>query len=123
MNFHQRNRFSANLLNSAAQKYNRNVQQHKSLGDLEGSDSSVYGSFSGFGADAGSCFSLDICPDLVLAMVAAAAAAAAFLIYNAITVAGRRKKRSGTLNDDDSFLSSVFYPISNFITLGRVVLL
>ena len=63
-------------------------------GDLQGSDSSSYGSYGGYGSDPGSCFSLDICPDLILAAIAAAAAAAAFLIYNAIVAAGRRKKRS-----------------------------
>lgn len=60
------------------------------------------GSYSGMGGGGGgSCFSLDICPDLILAAIAAAAAAAAFLIYNAIVAAGRRRKRS----QDDSYLS------------------
>ena len=66
------------------------------------SSSSSYGSYGGGGLDPGSCFSLDICPDLILAAIAAAAAAAAFLIYQAITVAGRRKKRE----TDESF----FFP-------------
>ena len=71
-------------------------------GDLQGSAQSAYGSYGGgYGLDPGSCFSLDICPDLILAAIAAAAAAAAFLIYNAIVAAGRRRKRS----QDDSYLS------------------
>jgi hypothetical protein len=49
-------------------------------------------SFSG-GGGTGSCLSIDICPDLILAAIAVAAGGAVFLIYQAITVAGRRKKR------------------------------
>lgn len=67
-----------------------------SLLDLQGSASNSYGSHSGggYGSPGGSCFSIDICPDLILAAIAAAAAAGAFLLYMAITAAGRRKKRS-----------------------------
>ena len=85
-------------LNGAALKYQAGQQQSPGLGwltdPLQGSSSSSYGSYGGgYGLDPGSCFSLDICPDLILAAIAAAAAVAAFLIYNAIVAAGRRKKR------------------------------
>ena len=128
------NRFG--MRNGGAQKYspymqNMNPVQTKAaspfgwLGDLTGSDSNSYGSYSGHGASPGSCFSLDICPDLILAAIAAAAAAAAFLIYNAIVAAGRRRKRSDG-SYEDSFLSSFFAMISpadlklaTLVNLGR----
>ena len=89
--------------NGAALKYQPGFQSAASSGlswlsdPLQGSSSSSssYGSYGGGGLDPGSCFSLDICPDLILAAIAAAAAAAAFLIYNAIVAAGKRRKRSG----------------------------
>ena len=130
------NRFGQGMRNNAAQKYrpfmqNMNPVQTQAaspfgwLSDLTGSDSNSYGSYSGHGASPGSCFSLDICPDLILAAIAAAAAAAAFLIYNAIVAAGRRKKRSDG-SDEDTFLSSFLHMITpdnsklaEFINLGR----
>ena len=67
--------------------------------DLDTSGSHGYGDFSSFGSS--SCFSIDICPDLVLGAIAAASAAAGFLIYTAIiNAAARRKKR-----DDNTFIS------------------
>ena len=66
--------------NGAALKYQPGLQSPASglswLTDpLQGSASSSYGSYGGgYGLDPGSCFSLDICPDLILAAIAAAAA-------------------------------------------------
>jgi hypothetical protein len=136
------NRFGASMMNGAAQKYRPNMQNFKPVqaqaasplgwfSDLTGSDSNSYGSHSGggYGSSPGSCFSLDICPDLILAAIAAAAAAAAFLIYNAIVAAGRRRKRSDG-SFEDSFLSSFFQEITsghvslaNFVNLGRYIFL
>ena len=109
MGSRQRNRFRQ----GSAQKYqpymqNLPAQSASPLGwfsDLASTGSDDYGSFSG-GGGSGSCFSIDICPDLILAAIAAAAAAAAFLIYQAITVAGKRKKRDD--ESENSFLSTMF---------------
>ena len=113
MNSRQGNRLRGTLVKSAVQKYNQNNQNQASsafglLNDMAGSNSYNHGSFSSSGIDAGSCFSIDICPDLVLALVAALAALASYLIYNAITVAGKRKKRS----EEVGFFSSVADAIS-----------
>ena len=66
-------------------------QSYNWVSDLLGSASGGYGSHDDPG---GSCFTIDICPDLILAAIVAAAAAAAVLIFNAIVAAGRRKRRS-----------------------------
>ena len=61
----------------------------------------IFGAYGGHGGMIGGtdCFTIDICPDLLLAAFAAAAAAAFWLIYTAITQnAGRRKKRSALQN-------------------------
>ena len=47
------------------------------------------------------CFELDICPDLLLALVAAAGAAFFFFLYMAITVAGKRRRKRNIDDDDD----------------------
>ena len=102
----QINRFGGAGLNRlAAAKYQAQAQAAAAaalagwlgLGDQQASQSQQYGSFSGGGyggSPGGSCFSIDICPDLILAAIAAAAAAAAFFLYITITGAGRRRKRS-----------------------------
>ncbi len=60
-----------------------------------------YGSYSGGHMKSGtSCFTIDICPDLLIALLAAAAAAAFFFLYQAITVAGRRRKRRQLFHED-----------------------
>jgi len=134
MNSRQGYRLQGNMMNGAAQKYQPFMQNAKQaqvaspygwLGDLNGSGASSHGSYSSHGSDPGSCFSLDICPDLILAAIAAAAAAAAFLIYTAIVAAGRRRKRSDG-SFDDSYLSTflqAFAPnhlhLANFVSLGR----
>ena len=61
------------------------------IGGLFGSLSS--GGYSDMSSSAGSCFSLDICPDIILALLAAAAAAGFYFIYITITMAGRRRRR------------------------------
>ena len=82
----------------AAARYQANAQR---LVDLQSSQSQMYGSLSGgghggygMGTPGGSCFSIDICPDLILALITAAGAAAALGFYLAIVAAGRRRKRS-----------------------------
>ena len=62
------------------------------LGGLFGSLSSS-GGYSDMSSGSGSCFSLDICPDIILALIAAAAAAGFYFIYITITMAGRRRRR------------------------------
>ena len=74
--------------------------------DLGVAEYGGHGSFSG-GGMASSCFSIDICPDLILAAIAVAAAGAAFIIYQAITVAGRRKKRDDH-TDETTWIGSFF---------------
>lgn len=54
-----------------------------------------HGSFGGgsslFSGTGSSCFTVDVCPDLVMALAAAAGAAGVYFLYTAITVkAGRR---------------------------------
>ena len=61
------------------------------IGGLFGSLSS--GGYSDMSMSSGSCFSLDICPDIILALLAAAAAAGFYFIYITITMAGRRRRR------------------------------
>ena len=141
----QMNRFGGNRFGAAAAKYQAQAQQQQapsglawlgnSLGlgggqDLQSSQSQPYGSYSsgyGGGSPGGSCFSIDICPDLILAAIAAAAAAAAFGLYIAITQAGRRKKRSDGSVEEESFLDSFvrswapqFVGVSNLFHLGRL---
>ena len=76
------------------------------MADLDQAEYNSHGSFSG-GGGTGSCLSIDICPDLILAAIAVAAGGAVFLIYQAITVAGRRRKRDDH-NEEDTFFGSFF---------------
>ena len=69
--------------------------------DLDASASHGYGGADLTSFGTASCFSIDICPDLLLAAISAAAAAAGLLIYSAIVAAGKRKKR-----EDNDFFSS-----------------
>ena len=103
-------------LNRPALKYQQSASDLSWLTDpLQGASSSSYGSYGGgYGLDPGSCFSLDICPDLILAAVAAAAAVAAFLIYQAITMAGKRRRRR---SEDLPLESSV----GDLLWLGRII--
>ena len=70
-------------------------------GGMLAAASGGHGSYSG-GGGSDSCFTIDICPDLLIAAIAAAAAGAFYLIYTGITKASRRRrKRSFMPNDDD----------------------
>jgi len=102
---------------AAAQKYQADRQQLPLGGrvgdwvsDLMGSGSGGHGgSYSGGGSSPGSCFSIDICPDIILAVIAAAAAAAVYLLYTTIT-AGRKKRSSN---------SGPWGGLADFLNLGR----
>ena len=59
---------------------------------LQAAASGQYGSYSG-GSGSDSCFTIDICPDLLIAGIAAAAAAGFYFLYQQITLKGKRKKR------------------------------
>ena len=61
--------------------------------DLYHAASSSSTSSSSPSSNPGSCFSLDLCPDILLAVIAAAAAAGAYFLYITITQAGRRRRR------------------------------
>ena len=102
---------------SAAQKYLPYAQNmHNS--DSLASSMQLFGTHSGGGyggSSSGSCFSVDICPDLLLAGIAAAAAAGVFVIYAAITMAAERKKRSSK-SGSNSFQSV----LANIINLGKI---
>ena len=59
------------------------------------------GSYSGMGGGGGgSCFSLDICPDIIITLIAAAAAAGFYLLYVTIQNAGRRRRSAGCECDE-----------------------
>ena len=95
----------------------QNVQSQSSssydwLSDLDTSAShGSFGGFSSFGT--ASCFSIDICPDLLLGAIAVAATGAGFLIYTAIVAAGRRRKR----NSDDYFTTFFSSGFEGLLTL------
>ena len=100
-----------NLL-SRTTAYNYQQQQNKFKGqynDLVGSGSNSYGDVGG---NTGSCFSIDVCPDLILAAIAAAAAGAAFVIYQAITARGKKRRKR---EKDDTWLTRL---IMQFLYLG-----
>ena len=78
---------------------------------MQAAASGGYGSFSGMSSGS-NCFTIDICPDLLIAGIAAAAAAAFFLIYQGITMASRRRRRR---NVDPTNASIVF----DMLTLGK----
>ena len=42
------------------------------------------------------CIEIDLCPDLLIAIITVAAAAAFFFLYDAITTNGKRKRRRST---------------------------
>ena len=85
-------------------------------GDSSASGTQLFGSHSGGGYEdtpSGSCFSIDICPDLLLAALAAAAAAGFLAIFIAITMAGKRKKRS------DKSEVTLLNSLSDILNLGN----
>ena len=116
-----RNRLAMAQRLAAAQKYQQQLQGSESsssfgwVTDLLGSDSQSHGSYGGGGGGSttGSCFSLDICPDLVIVAITVAGAAAAYLLYTAIT-AGRRRKRSAGGDGDLGVGAGSFYPFVSF---------
>ena len=83
--------------------------------DLKGAGTSSHGSFGTFGMGGTDCFTIDICPDLLLAGFAAAAAAAFWLIYAAITMNAGRRKRSV------AELAQTFFGIRSFTDLAWVI--
>ena len=110
-------RIRPQLALAAAQKYQVDRQQAAGMGgwvsDLLGSGSGGHGgSYSGggggYGSSPGSCFSIDICPDIILAVIAAAAAAAVYLLYTTIT-AGRKKRSTSDVG-----------PLVDFLNIGRI---
>ena len=90
--------------------------------DLEHSGTDLLGSLSGGGdsgmGGSGSCFSLDICPDLILALIAAAAAGGFYFLYITITMAGRKRKRKRSLCEPQT--ESVGQILSDILNLGEV---
>ena len=105
------------------------VDRTGSLSQLFGSFSSD-GSYDGMGGSSGgSCFSLDICPDILLALIAAAAAAGFYFLYITITMAGRKRRKrreapveceyiyheDDVVDNDSGDWSQIF---SDFINLG-----
>ena len=67
---------------------------------LQGAASGGHGSYSG-GGGSGSCFTIDICPDLLIAAIAAAAAGAFYLIYTGITKASAKRRKRSLMPDID----------------------
>ena len=62
------------------------------------------------------CFTIDICPDLLLAGIAAAAAAAFVFLYQQITLKGKRKKRA---LDSNAFECLPFHhELFDWLTVG-----
>ena len=90
--------------------------------DLNPTGTDLLGSFSSDGmtgaGGSGSCFSLDICPDLILALIAAAAAGGFYFLYITITMAGRKRKRKRSLCEPQT--ESVGQIFSDIFTLGRI---
>lgn len=72
--------------------------------DLKLSLSRLLGSETkGYGHGGTNCYSVDICPDLLLAAIAVAAAAAFYLLYMAITMVVGRKRRKRSLEKNDFY--------------------
>ena len=73
--------------------------------DLKLSLSRLLGSETkGYGHGGTNCYSVDICPDLLLAAISAAAALAFYLLYMAITmVPVGRKRRKRNLDKDSNY--------------------
>ena len=84
---------------------------------MQGAASGGYGSYSSMSSGS-NCFTIDICPDLLLAAIAAAAAAAFYLIYQAITMAMRRKR---SLSIIDTFDTSSAFVVFELLHLGMIL--
>ena len=73
-----------------------------------------HGSYSG-GSSGSDCFTIDICPDLLISALTAAAAVAFYLIYQAITMKAAGRKRSF-----HNFVQSHnFNQLLDFFTVGN----
>ena len=69
----------------------------KQASTLSGSGSS-YGGFS-LDLSPNSCFTIDICSDLLLGAIAAGAAVGLVLLYQAITTKGKRKRKRSPVTE------------------------
>ena len=102
--------------------YGAIVGRRGASSDLDTTGSDLLGSLSGGGdygmSQSGSCFSLDICPDLILALIAAAAAGGFYFLYITITMAGRKRKRKRSLCEPQT--ESVGQILSDILNLGEV---
>ena len=91
--------------------------------DLKGAGTSSYhGSFGSLGMGGTDCFTIDICPDLLLAAFAAAAAAAFWLIYTAITQnAGRRRKKRSFIDLAETIfqIGKVYHLLSLLLPISQ----
>ena len=88
------------------------------FGDLLGSEAGHKGSYGGHGGGfmgSDSCFSIDICPDLIFAAVAAAAAAGVYVIYQAIVTKGKRRRK----RDSDNTWALLAY-LPKIISVGQI---
>ena len=86
------------------------------FGDLIGSEAGHHGSYGGGGfMGSDSCFSIDICPDLIFAAVAAAAAAGVYVIYQAIVTKGKRRRKR---DSDNTWALLAFLP--KIISVGQI---
>ena len=68
-----------------------------SLARLVGSET------KGYGHGGTNCYSVDICPDLLLAGIAVAGAVAFYLLYMGITMVVGRKRRKRSLEKDSIY--------------------
>ena len=105
---------------SSPQKYNGLLDLKNSPSFQHSYGHGSFGSLS-LGGAGSSCFSLNICPDLLLAAVAAGGAAAVYLLYTAITTKAGRKKRSLTFFDSFEFWEAVNYGRPLLLTLCKEV--
>ena len=73
-----------------------------------------HGSYSG-GGGSSSCFTIDICPDLLIAAIAAAAAGAFYLIYTGITKASAKRRKRSSMPFDDALIDPISF-VSEHVT-------
>ena len=73
-----------------------------------------HGSYSG-GGGSSSCFTIDICPDLLIAAIAAAAAGAFYLIYTGITKASAKRRKRSSMPFDDALIDPITF-VSEHVT-------
>ena len=83
---------------------------------MQAAASGGYGSYSG-GSSGGDCFTIDICPDLLLAAIAAASAGAFYLIYINITKSSAKRKKRTLIRDNFDILDYM----NDLVTIGNVI--